>query len=112
MALVYGQGGNISVVMAGPFASGGGAAAKMTEIVLPASAWKNGQSPYYQDVTVDGISVNSIVYMLPSVEQIVAFHHTALTAVNMDGAVRVYAIGEKPGANITIQAALTEVVAE
>jgi hypothetical protein len=112
MALVYGQGGNISVMLAGPFAGGGGTGAKITEIALPASTWKNGQSPYYQDVAVDGISVNSIVDLLPNVEQIVALHHTALTAVNTEGAVRVYAIGDKPGSDITIQAALTEVVAE
>jgi hypothetical protein len=112
MALVYGQSGNISVTLAGPFAIGGGVAAKIAEIVLPASAWKNGESPYYQDIVVDGISVNSIVDLLPSVEQIIALHHTALTAVNTEGAVTVYAIGDKPGSDITIQAALTEVVAE
>lgn len=102
----------MTVMLTGPFAGGGGTAAKITEISLPESGWKNGQSPFYQDVVVDGISVNSIVDLLPSVEQITALHHTALTAVNTAGVVKVYAIGDKPGSDITIQAALTEVVAE
>ena len=111
MALVYGQGRSMSVMMAGPFASGGGAASKMTQILLPAASWKGGESPYYQAVSVDGISVNSFVELMPSVEQVGQLLRTALTAVNEDGVVTVYAYGDKPLEDMTIQAALTEVVA-
>lgn len=111
MALSYGNGSNISVTMAGPFADGGGSAAKLAEISLPVSAWKGGESPYYQAVAVDGISVNSAVELMPSPEQVDSLLRTALTAVNEDGGVTVYAFGDKPLEDMTIQAALTEVVA-
>ena len=111
MALVYGQGGNISVMMAGPFAGGGGSSAKVSEVALPASGWKNGESPFYQNVTVDGISVNSIVELMPNEDIIGKLHHTALMAVNEDGAVTVYAYGDKPEEDMVIKAVLMEVVA-
>lgn len=109
MALAYGAGGNLEVTMAGPF-GGGSSAAKLVDITLLAADWKGGESPYSQAVTVDGISVNSAIYLLPSVEQIELLHHTGLTAANEDGAVTVYAIGDKPDADMTIQAVLMEVV--
>lgn len=112
MALAYGQGRSISVMMAGPFNSGGGVAAKLARISLPVANWKGGESPYYQNVTVDGISVNSVINMQPTVEQIEMLHSTALTAVNDAGSVTVYAIGDKPTADMTFQATLMEVISE
>lgn len=110
MALVYGQGGNISVMMSGPFA-GGGSSSKITEIFLPASGWKNGESPFYQEnVQVNGISAYSIVELVPSTDIIEKLHHTAITAVNEEGTVTVYAYGDKPTEDLTINAVLTEVV--
>ena len=111
MALVYGQGKSISVMMAGPF-NGGGASAKKTSITLPAADWKGGESPYSQAVAVDGISVNSKVDLQPTVEQIIALNSTALTAVNDAGSVTVYAVGDKPTEDMTFQATLMEVVSE
>ena len=111
MALGYGQGRNLSVMLAGPFAGGGGASSKMVQILLPAASWKGGESPYYQAVSVDGISVNSLVELMPSVDQVGILMRTALTAVNEDGGVTVYAYGDKPLDDMTIQAVLMEVVA-
>ena len=111
MALTYGQGRSLSVMLAGPFAGGGGSSAKLVNITMPADSWKGGESPFYQAVAVDGISVNSAVQLMPSVEQIEALHNTALTAVNEDGDVTVYAFGDKPSEDMTVQAALMEVVA-
>ena len=109
MAHDYGAGGPISVSMAGPF-SGGGTAAKLTEITLPAANWKGGESPYYQVVNVEGVSINSKVDLQPSVE---TFYNKAiaLTAVNEEGVVTVHAIGDKPTVDYTIQATITEVTA-
>ena len=113
MALEYGTGGNISVQMAGPFAGGGGSSVKLTEIVLPAANWKGAASPYSQVVTVEGVSVNSMVDLQPSVEQLEIFHDKdiAFSTENDGGVVTVYAVGDRPTNDYTIQATIMEVVA-
>ena len=112
MALEYGTGGPISVSMAGPF-GGGGSAAKLTNITLLAANWKGGESPYYQVVAVDGVSTNSMVNLQPSVEQLEIFHDKdiAFTTENDGGVVTVYAVGDKPTNDYTIQATIMEVTA-
>lgn len=113
MALAYGTGGNVSVKMAGPFASGGSSSVKLTEITLPAANWKGAESPYSQVVTVEGASVNSKVDLQPSVEQLEIFHDKdiAFSTENDGGVVTAYAIGDRPTNDYTIQATITEVVA-
>lgn len=110
MALTYGAGGLV-VKMGGPFASGG-TAAKLVNIELPANAWKGGESPYSQEVIVDGVSKSSKVDLQPSVEQLEIFHDKdiAFTTENDGGKVTVYAIGDKPTNDYTIQATIMEVV--
>ena len=112
MAQQYGTGTGISVQMAGPFGSAG-AAAKLTEIVLPAANWKGAISPYSQVVAVEGVSVNSMVDLQPSVEQLEIFHDKdiAFSTENDGGVVTVYAIGDKPQNDYTIQATIMEVTA-
>ena len=113
MALDYGTGGSYTVSMAGPFAGGGGSTAKLTEISLPAANWKGGESPYSQVVAVEGVSVNSMVTLQPSVEQLKIFHnkYIAFTTENDGGVVTVYAIGDKPANDYIIQATIMEVIA-
>ncbi len=113
MAQQYGEGGGITVYMEGPFGSGGGTAAKLTNITLLASDWKGGESPYSQVVTVEGVSINSMVNLQPSVEQLEIFHDKdiAFTTENDGGVVTVYAIGDRPTADYTIQATILEVIA-
>ena len=112
MALNYGNGGGFTVTMEGPFGSGG-TAAKLTSITLLAAEWKGGESPYSQVVTVDGVSVNSLVDLQPSVEQLEIFHDKdlAFSTENDGGVVTVFAIGDKPTSDYTIQATIMEVVA-
>ena len=113
MALDYGTGGNYTVMMAGPFGGGGGTAVKLTEITLLADAWKGGESPYSQVVEVDGVSVNSMVNLQPSVEQLEIFHDKdiAFSTENEAGVVTVFVIGDKPTNDYTIQATIMEVIA-
>lgn len=113
MALEYGAGGSITVSMAGPFGGSGGAGVKLTHITLPADGWKGGESPYYQVVDVEGVSVNSMVNLQPSVEQLEIFHDKdlAFSTENDGGVVTVYAVGDKPTNDYTIQATIVEVVA-
>ena len=113
MAQQYGTGTGITVQMAGPFGNAGSAAVKLTEISLPAANWKGAISPYSQVVEVEGVSVNSMVDLQPSVEQLEIFHDKdiAFSTENDGGVVTVYAIGDKPTNDYTIQATITEVTA-
>ena len=109
MALDYGTGGHLTVSLEGPF-GGSGMSAKLTEITLPAANWKGAESPYRQIVAVQGISVNSMVCIHPSVEQIQG-KRIAFTAENEAGVVTVYAYGDKPQEDYTMQVSLMEVIA-
>lgn len=112
MALQYGEGGGIYVQMEGPFGSGG-TAVKLTNITLLASEWKGAASPYSQVVECEAVSVNSMVNLQPSVEQLEIFHDKdiAFTTENDGGIVTVYAIGDRPMNDYTIQATILEVIA-
>ena len=91
--------------------SSGAAPTKLTNITLPASAWVGSDSLYSQVVSIDGITEYSKVDLLPSVEQLAIFHNkdVAFITENEDGVVTVYAIGDKPTQNYTMQVSITEV---
>jgi hypothetical protein len=84
---------------------------KIATINLLASNWVGTTSPYSQVVTIEGITANMQVDLTPSVEQLVIFHEKdlALVAENADGVVTVYAIGDKPTNDYSMQVTLTEV---
>lgn len=86
-------------------------AARIGEITLLASAWVGTENPYSQIVNIDGVTENSQVDITPSVEQLVVFYEKDLTFVteNVGGVVTVYAIGQKPENNYTLQVTITEV---
>ena len=83
----------------------------LTSISLPASAWVGENSLYSQVVSIPGVTEYSKVDLLPSVEQLVIFHNkdVAFVTENEDGVVTVYAIGDKPLMDYTMQAQITEV---
>lgn len=85
--------------------------ARIGEIAIFANNWVGDTSPYSQIVTVDGVTPNSQVDLTPSVEQLSTFYHKDLAFVteNEDGVVTVYAIGQKPEHDYTIQVTITEV---
>lgn len=85
---------------------------KISEISLPASGWVGTESPYSQVVTLADVTENTQVDLTPSVEQLSIFHHKDLAFVteNEGGVVTVYAIGDKPANDYTIQVTMTEVV--
>ena len=78
---------------------------------LPASAWVGEGSVYSQVVTINGITARSQVDLTPSAEQLAIFYDKsiAFVAENEDGVVTVYAIGQKPENDYTMQATITEV---
>jgi hypothetical protein len=89
----------------------GASAASIGEVTLYANKWVGEASPYSQVVTISGTTMNSQVDLTPSVQQLAVFHDKDLTFVteNEDGVVTVYAIGQKPANDYTIQVTITEV---
>lgn len=81
------------------------------EVTLFADRWVGEESPYSQVVEVAGVTENSQVDLTPSVEQLDTFYDKDLAFVteNDDGVVTVYAIGDKPANDYTIQVTITEV---
>jgi hypothetical protein len=112
MAQQYGNASNFTVQMAGPF-GGHGTGVKLTTITLYADKWKGATSPYSQVVDVEGVSVKSMVNLQPSVEQLEIFHDKDLAFVteNEEGVVTVFAVGDKPANDYSIQASILEVTA-
>ena len=84
---------------------------RVSEITLLASKWVGEASPYSQTVQIDGVTEWSQVDLTPSVEQLGVFHDKDLAFVteNEDGVVTVYAIGDKPMNDYTIQVTIKEV---
>lgn len=93
--------------------SGSGSSAWLTEVSLPASAWRGSGNLWSQVVTIPGSTEYSKVDLTPSAEQLTIFHEkdVAFTTENEDGVITVFAIGDKPSNNYTIQAIVTEVTA-
>lgn len=88
-----------------------GSVAKIGTVDLLASKWVGSGNLYSQIVTIDGVTENSQVDLTPDVEQLVVFYEKDLTFVteNEGGTVTVYAIGQKPENDYTIQVTITEV---
>ena len=84
---------------------------KIGYVDLLASGWVGEDSPYSQVVVVTGATENSQVDLTPSVEQLAIFHEKDLAFVteNDGGVITVYAIGQKPTNDYTIQVTITEV---
>lgn len=84
---------------------------RIGEVTLLASAWVGDTYPYSQVVDIPGVTENSQVDLTPSVEQLAIFHQKSLgfVAENDDGVVTVYAIGDKPQNDYTMQVTITEV---
>lgn len=85
--------------------------AKVGEVTLLAAKWAGSGSLYSQVVTIDGVTEHSQVDLTPDVAQLVVFYEKDLTFVteNEGGIVTVYAIGQKPTNDYTIQVTITEV---
>lgn len=112
MNVNYGSPSGFSVTMEGPFGSVG-SAVKISEMILPAANWKGAVSPFSQTVAMEEVSLNSKVDILLSPTQLEGFRAKALalTTENDSGTVTVYAIGNKPEMDITVQVSITEVSA-
>ena len=88
-------------------------AVTVRDIKLSESKWVGDASPYSQVVSIKGVTEFSKVDLQLSADQLTEFHDMdlSLTTENNEGVVTVFAIGDKPNNDITIQATLTEVIA-
>ena len=96
------------------FESGYTPIAKIGNVTLLASEWSIvAENLYSQFLIIDGVTEHSKVDLLPSVEQMAIFHNkdVAFVTENEDGVVNVYAIGDKPLLDYTMQVQITEVEA-
>jgi hypothetical protein len=86
--------------------------AAIGEVTLLAANWTSNGNLHSQAVTIDGVTENSQVDLTPSVEQLVVFYEKDISFVteNDSGNVTVYAIGQKPTNDYTIQVTITEVI--
>lgn len=84
---------------------------KIGWVTLLASAWEGANNLYHQVVNIDGVTENSQVDLTPDVQQLAIFYEKDLSFVteNENGIVTVYAIGQKPENDYTIQVTITEV---
>lgn len=90
---------------------GAGSAVSISEVTILADAWIGDAAPYSQVVVIDGVTEYSQVDLNPSVEQLAVFYEKDLAFVteNDGGIVTVYAIGDKPKNDYTMQVTITEV---
>lgn len=86
-------------------------APKIGIVTLLASAWVGKDNLYSQRVNIAGVTKNSQVDLTPDVQQLAIFYNKDLSFVteNDGGVVTVYAIGQKPTNDYTIQVTITEV---
>ena len=77
-------------------------------VILYSSSW-SGEGPYTQSISI-GATANSKIDIQPKVEFINSSYK--LTAKNDNGSVTVYAVGEKPSLDISVQVTITEVSKE
>ena len=84
---------------------------KVTTISLPAASWTGDAIPYSQVVTISSVTENSKIDLQPTASQIVELQDEdiALMAENDSGTVTVYALGDKPTTDYTMQVLITEV---
>ena len=88
--------------------------ARISEATLLANAWTGTGNLFSQIVNINGVTENSQVDLTPSVEQLAVFYEkdVAFVTENEDGVVTVFAIGQKPQNDYTIQVTITEVAYE
>lgn len=87
-------------------------APKLTTISMPVSAWKGSNNLYSQVVSVSGVNANSKLDLQPTPTQVVELQDAeiSLMATNNNGAVIIYAIGNKPTSDYVMNVLITEVV--
>lgn len=87
-------------------------ATSISTVTLLADSWTGVNSPYFQTVTINGVTNNSMVDLQPTPEQLAVWQDEgwAFTTLNDSGTVYVYVAGGQPTEDITVQVKIQEVV--
>lgn len=92
----------------------GSSTATKDSITLAAANWitSDDESHYTQAVELDGITSNTKVDLDPTPEQLVSLINdgVSMCAINENGSITIYAIGDKPTSDMTISVIKSEVV--
>ena len=82
-----------------------------TTVTLKADDWLGGTSPYSQVVPLADVTSMTKVNLQLTEDQLHMLRHrpVGFCAVNEDGVVTVYAVGNKPADDLTFQVTMTEV---
>lgn len=109
MATSYGSASNFTATFAGPL-GGGGSSAKIVDMTILQDEWKNAESPYTQEVNVEGVSANSVVDLVADAEtlDILTQSRCVVYLRNDGGTITAVAVGGKPQGDLTVQAIITE----
>lgn len=89
-----------------------GASVLITTITLPAANWEGASSPYYQTISSDFFTENSMIDLQPTPAQLASWQDDgfAFATQNDNGAVKVYVAGGLPSSDIAVQIKIQEVV--
>lgn len=111
VAKLVGNGGGTGSTGGSESTGSNGIAPRIGYVTLLASEWVGSDNLYSQVVDVEGATENSQVDLTPNADQLAVFHEKdlAFTTENDGGVVTVYAIGQKPANDYTIQVTITEV---
>lgn len=87
-------------------------ATAISSVTLLADSWVGATSPYYQTVAIDGATINSMVDLQPTPEQLAVWQDEgwAFTTLNDNGTIYIYVAGGQPTEDITVQVKTQEVV--
>lgn len=94
-----------------PSSGANGASALITTITLPAANWEGASSPYYQTISSDFFTENSMIDLQPTPAQLASWQDDGLAFAtqNDNGAVKVYVAGGLPSSDIIVQIKIQEV---
>jgi hypothetical protein len=85
---------------------------KYTTISLLATNWIDDGQLCYQDIDLNCVTGTSMVNLQPTPEQLIAWQDNGLTftTYSSNGSVRVFAIGDLPTEDYTVQATVHEMI--
>ena len=79
-------------------------------VTLSAGGWSGSSSPYSQHIAIAGVDGNCKIELLPNKEVVMQLFSAgvALGAENNNGTIVVYALGNRPSTDITMQVAISK----
>lgn len=108
MPTSFGSASNFTAKFTGPYSNPVGT--KIVDLVIYQKNWKEAVSPYSQEITVDGVSKNSVINLVADADtlEILSSSRSMVYLENDGGTVRAVAVGGKPKEDLEVQAIIQE----